>query len=787
MIKAAVITALCIPVVYAAAAGAYAPALQASRQQADSWQKQFDAVATELQALGVTVPETPITPELPTTTDTVATADLGMFFDTASSKIVYLGNVRLRDARAHLNAAQQLHIYLQDIKEEKKADTPPAAPRVNTTVAKGARATAPAPAKQVRATVPAPEVKAAVSPAPAKEAQAPAEPARIDTCCAVADSINNTVLLYSPAAGKDIFMQQGQNMVRISTKPDAPARILADPQGNILLEGGVVDLQMADKDGGISTLKTTGGLAYYHAATHTLHAPGSSTFTHPDGSLQCTEGLCIVLKPAAEQSKTTKGFMSQFTGLRFDGISTATAKGQVVLTGKAVDTRPAMQAKGDTLFYNGQTGECSLEGAQCQLRYGNYDVYTDKGLHLLTNGDIELRGNDIHGTYERESEKPGTMLAGTFKAHADVIFKAATGTITTEKGLSTADAEADFSCSGPAVLVLSPKENASAPEHKPGMPNLAVTRFGDISRFSASGNVVAHRFDPGTKKCVGELMAEHITTDMTTGEALLTGAPGKPLIAQYESNRIVATPKADQAATMQMLANGDLKLSGDTISTVMVNEQGKTTAKCRDYVLMVRAEDRLETGSSTELHAPTAILTTTGPLHARLARSAGAEQSPASPRSGFASFRNFDYSGIKEATTDKGCTLRTEQASMQCTGPVRILMESDNKKSEDSMLGGIRYATAAGDVALAGKDNKGRLLRATGDLLTIDAATGMKVLSGKRVTLGDANNTHIITGKNAAVHIDAKNNVRITGQNHKTHATKVREQLNTQNNKMFKK
>ena len=69
----------------------------------------------------------------------------------------------------------------------------------------------------------------------------------------------------------------------------------------------------------------------------------------------------------------------------------------------------------------------------------------------------------------------------------------------------------------------------------------------------------------------------------------------------------------------------------------------------------------------------------------------------------------------------------------------------------------------------------------------IDSATGMKVLSGQRVTLGDAYNTHIITGKGAAIRIDAKNNVKIVGGSHKTHATKVREQLKTPNNQKTKK
>ena len=810
MIKASVITALCIPVLCAAVPADYTAEIATARQQADSWQSNLEQVRADLEALGVDLTAPTATAEIPETEDTVAVADQGLLFDTANSRIIYLGNVRLRDARAHLNAAEQLHIYLQNLTDDSEEKQEPPAPLADAAQTEGiglTENTSPPPAEEPAAEPPPPSEAAApptaeqapatepehsAGPAPLTDTKAATAekakeegPAIINVHSAIADTINNAILLYAPAAGKDIYMQQGENSVRITPASDAPARILADPQGNILLEGGVIDLRMVDKEGGISTLNTQGGPVYYHAATHTLHAPGNSVFTHPDGTLTCTESLGVVMKPAATQAKAKDGFMSQFTGLRFDGITTATAKGQVVLTGVAQGERPAMRAEGDTLTYYGETGECSLVGAKCRLMYGNYDIHSDEGLHLLANGDIELRGKDIHGTYERESGTPGQMVKGNFKANAHVIFKADAGIITTEKGIFMQDDEMDFSCTGPAQLVLTPKEDAKEPEQKSGMPNLAITRYGDVSRAKATGNVVAHRFEPGTRKCIGELKAATAETDLVSGETLLTGEPGEPLIALYEGNRIVATPAEGQAATMQMLANGDLKLNGDTINATMVNKDGTTTASCRDYVRLIRAEDRLETGSSTELHAPTAILTTNSSLSAKLASSGKVAKEPTPGKKGFGRFQ-FDYTGIQEATTDAGCTLRTEQGSMQCTGPVHIVMEPEGS-GKDSEMGGMKYATATGDVAIAGRDSSGRLIRATGDHLKIDSATGMKVLSGKRVTLSDANNTHIITGKGAAIRIDAKNNVKITGSSHKTHATNVRQQLDNPKNKKSKK
>lgn len=787
MMKAAFIAALSIPV-FSATAGDFAADYAKSREQAEAWQTSFTRLEEDLKALGVDLQDSTESAEIPETKDTVATADKGLFFDTANSTLVYLGNVRLRDSRANINASNQLHIYMQELMSKSEEDKPSAsepapkaapkpAPNAPASTTPEAAATVTELAAKIPATVP---VQAKTPSAPQEE------PALINTHSAVADSVNNNIFLYSPAGGQEILLQQGKNIVRITPKADAPARILADPQGNIMLEGALVDLCMVDKEGAATKLKSSGGLVFYHASTHTLHAPGSAEFSHPDGTLSCTDGLCIILTPAATQEPQKKGFMSQFAGLRFEGIDTATATGNVVMTGAATDGRQALRAEGDTLSYNGKTGECSLQGTKCRLNYGEYDVYSNEGLHLLANGDIELRGTDIHGTYERESDTPGQLIKGTFKAYSLVAFRADQGTIFTEKGLAMADSEGDFSCTGPAHLVLSPKEGAGEPkQQKPGLPNLAIARFGEVTKARAIGNVTAHRFEPGTGKCISELKAHSVETDLVSGETLLQGEVDKPLIAQHETSRIEAIPAAGKTAAIQIQANGDMQLTGERITATMKNEDGTTTARCKDYVRLIRAEDRLETGSSTELHAPTAILTTNGNLSAKLT-STGNTSTPQPPRKpGLGGFR-FNYNGISEATTRKGCTLRTEQGSMQCTGPVRLVMDAEAEK-KDGQMGGLKYATASGNVAVAGKDSTGRLLRATGDLLTIDATTGVKELSGQRVTLGDAHNTHIITGKGAAIRIDAKNNVKISGGKHTTHATNVRQQLNNSKNTKTKK
>lgn len=779
MMKAAVIAALAIPVF---TAGGYQADLQQARNQADTWGEHFQQIRTDLASLGIDMDTLTTTPcDLPETNDTAVIAEKGLFFDTAASRLIYLGNVRLKDTRINISASEQLHIFLQKPNMEKKEENAPEAlnPTQETATPAAAEEAAPAasdfPAEpETPATTP-PATSATAQEAPQPEKRS--EPASISTHSAIADTVSNAIFLYSPADGEEIILKQGESLVRITPQADAPARILADPQGNILLEGALVSVRMVDKDGGISTLTTKGGHAYYHAADHTLHTPGSTELTHPDGTLSCAESLCVVLTPAADTGKPGKGFMSQFTSLRFDGISTATARGQVVATAAAREGRPASRAEGEVFTYDGRTGACTLTGSKCRLVYGSNEVCSNEALLLHPNGDIELKGTDIRGAYEREGSQPGQILAGTFEAHDNVIFRAELGTVSTQNGMKLADAESDFSCSGPVLLVLSPREDARAEEPKPGMPNLAITRFGDVSRAKATGSVVAHRYETGTGKCIGELQAETAETDLTTGETLLTSAPGTPLIAFYNGSRIESTPAEGETATLELKANGDLKLNGDQIAATMKSADGITRARCRDYVLLTRAEDRLETGSATRIEAPTAILTTTGALHAILTSSKPEEEAP---KGRFTTLR-FNYDGIREARTHNGCTVRTESGSMQCTGPVHLVMDNTNKAA-DQMMGGLQTATARGKVAVAGKDSSGRLLRASGDLLEVNARTGMKVLSGQSVTLSDAYNTHTASGKGACIRIDTRNNASIHGAQHTTRATRIREQLNEQKN-----
>ncbi len=769
--KAAVITTLMIPV-FCATAAEYSVDMETARTQAYNWSEAFNQVKADLDELGVELPPPTEAYEQPKEEaapgETLVTSELGMLFDNAKSRVVYLGNVRLQDPRLELAAKEQLLINLPATAIDNKQKSNPA--DINNPAEQKMGEPTPA-AKPEETVTEVPETS---------DEPFTGEKTYVVTENAIADTVNNAILLYSPNEGGEIHLTMGKNLVKIVNKANGnQPRILADPQGNIFMEGEDIFLCMTNKKGETSELRTEGGHLFYHAETHTVYAPGKSQYTGPQGTLNCTEMLTVLLIPAEQEESTTpkkKSFMSQFTGLKFEGVDNAVAKGQVVAIASAREGRPATRAEGDELHYNGKTGELSLLGKKCHLAHGDYVANADEGIHLLQNGDIELRGKDVNGSYVRVSNDSGTPLHGTFKANDTIIFRADLGTINTEKGITMADDEMDFSSTGPTHLILSRKEGARKQTPKPGMPNLAIAEYKDVSRARATGNVIAHRYEPGTRKCIGELKAETVVSDLITGETLITGAVDTPLIALYNGNRVESQPRKGEAATIEISSNGDLRLRGADITTKLLTDKGTTTARCRDYVLLVRAEDRLETGSATRLQSESGILTTNGPMSAKLVSKD--KRPPSTKKKGLAGLR-FNYTGIKEATTNSGCTVQTDTGSMQNSGAVRLLMDTE-QKGTDKMLGSIKYATAYGNVAVAGKDKSGRLLRATGDKLTVDAKTGKKILSGKEVFLEDLHNTHKASGKGAAIIIDADNNATITGEEHTSYATEIRKQLNEQ-------
>lgn len=763
------LTVILTPTVYAADISGTAGLphhIESARSIVYSWEEATSGIAKELQFFHSSLPQIGNSTELPESEngDAVIVCDRGMLFDAKTSRMVYIGNVRMRDSRLTLRARDALYLRLEELKSEPTEKEPH-----------------PQPQKEVEKTpTVAPEKGAAnasassetISKSTGSETSEQGEtelPLHIETCCAEANVVDNRIILYSPAGAKAIVLTRGEDVLRAVPTADSPAYMLADAEGNVLIEAADIYLSYTHPEKGKSTVSAKGGPVYYHAANNTLYLSGDIQLTHPDGNLSCTESLCLVMTPAENPAPVKPGFMSQFTGMRFSGISMATAKGNVVAETSGVNGSSPGTAQGDVLVYNGNTGDCSITGKNSRLTYGEHNsIFANEGIYLLANGDIELRGTNIHGTYERPAQKKETAtVQGSFRAGGNIIFNAETGHVTTDKGLIATDSEIDFSCTGAVMLTLEKTAGIEKPEQKKGIPNLAITEYNDIVTITADGQVRIKQLDQG--KEIGSLTGEHAFVNLANGSAILSGSAETPAVLVHENGQIVATP-GEMPPVLDMQENGDILLTGKDINLRLQGKNGLTTASGKNSMKLIRAENRIVSGSGVVITSPSAIITTNSILTAKLRPAAGAE-----PDTGHAfSKHSVNYDGIESADTDEGGTVRTEKGSMQCTGAIHVIM-NPNADPKDEMAG-IRSAVATGNVMLLTKDSTNQMIRAKGDRLNVNGNTGMKSLTGREVILETENNRHVVSGKGAAVHVDKKNNVRISGEKHDTQVTRLNEQ-----------
>lgn len=767
--------------------------VQTTEHALNAWLEESKGVAQEFKLLNLPEPQRAEAADdsLPESEngDAVAVCDGGLLFNAQSYDLVYVQNVRLREARLHLRAVNRLFIRIQQQMAEKgrddvqegatgAAEGKPLPPQQHRTAAPAAQAspaadTAPQPAADAAAEPPAADT-AAELPSAVQEAPAPTtEPLDIRTYDAVADTASNSIILYSPQGCGPISVRRGQDSLQLTPFADRPAVALADAAGNILLLGQTIDLHRVDANGTATDLHSTGGLMYYRAETGELAVAGPAEMRQDGAEFSCTAGAVLRFIKTAPAAPAA-GFMRQFTDTQLGGIARITARGTV--RGRQTANGEERSVAGDYLVYDAESGDCRLNGTDCRLSYGASTLISDKGMHLLPNGDIELLGAAPHGTYERPAPTAGAApLQGTFHAQSPLYFHAETGVLTAENGIRLADAGADFSCTGTVELKLARRENApAATRGETGRLNLSVAAFGEPESIHAVGNVLAHRYDPAAGgKCTGLLSGEELDADLTAGAATLTGTTATPAVAELDGNHLEAVADADTVPSLHFAENGDVELTGGRINATLQTKDGVATAHCRSILKLTRADATLETGSETDFRTPHAIVTTRGPLTAHLAEDAAAEPAAGTrwPQ------HRFNYTGIDSAHTAQGGTVQTAKGSMQCTGPIDLTMDPADRKGQ---MAGLKTARAAGNVAVAGRDSTGRLIRATGDVITLDAASGIKRLTGGRVTLADEYNTHTATGSGAAVIIDAKNNARITGSKHSTTATRIREQVNKQ-------
>ncbi len=710
-----------------------------------------------------------------TAEDSVAVCDGGLFFDSAQSRLVYLDNVRLNDSRVQLRAAHRLYIQFerQQAADGVKSQSGTKTPATEKTSAKTPVASSPVEPPTENAGK-ADATEPAVSPPPLE----------IEAYDAVVDMEDNRLLFVAGPGAERLTFRQGAKLLTLSSDDGATARAMADEEGNVLLEGSRLHLEWEDSRGERGSLDARGGRAFYHASSRTLVLEGPVNFTQSPGyAMQCQGRLNVVLQEekgatTPERERTT--FMGQFAALRFSGVEAASTHSPVQLAAES----QKLAASGDDLRYNGLTGEADLSGNPCVLTYaGEFysgSLQTEGTLSLAANGDVSLSGQRIQGRYVRPGRgKDSRPLHGALSTGGDIVFHADSGTVTSS-ALQASDEGADIACTGPVELglaPLSPEERTShplPPREKTGMLNLALAGYRGIATVKASGDVRGHLRDTSQPNAPqeGELAASTLDANILTGALRLSGTD-EPASLTYRGYSLSGLPAPGETAVVSLLANGDVQADAERVEAAIPGRRGSTRIICSNNATLSRETRELALGPGSRIDAPEAVVTANGPLHAILAPS----DTPAKPPSPRYPQLVYAFSGLESATTSQGGTVRSPRGSLQCSQQLSLEMSRNGGNKE---MGGIRSALAVGQVAIAGRDAQGRLMKATGDRLTVDGATGEKHLTGTRVVLVDEHNRHEASGAGAAVHLDARNNARITGARHASSATSIRDQVERQ-------
>ena len=724
--------------------------------------------------------------------DTLASCRGGLMFDNANSTLIYLDRVQLLDERLRLLAEHRLFVKLRSMDPR-----PDAAQKTEESPTQGVQ-----------------DVQRDIT----ERARRVPQQLRggritIETTEAVADTASNILLLRSPARGIPVLVAQGRNSIRIQPQEGREALLVADAAGNVFMDGAHISLRWVDDEGREGKMECAGGSITYHAATHTLHLPGLTTMEHPRGTFQSESALTVVLQPDPDAGKPGDSYLSQFAKMSFKGVeSVAVHQGSAKFDGYA--------ASGELLQYNARTGACLVNGPNASLTYNANTITADR-IALDESGNIAIDGNDVRMAYERPSrQNADTKLHGTVRCGA-LQFDAATGKVTTQAPIAIRDDELDFAAQGPTELTLRRAEN---PRPRPdALPSFALAEYDGVATLTAHRGVrLAAKSEQGDVVVMGD----EVQADLVRQEATVTASGDNPLVVQGSGFRAAAQTAAgaDAHSFLQMTEQGEITLSGSHISIehtpdgqapsaivalspqppaeLHVNAAGDISLKgedigiethdsagnsvkavCRGSLTLEKEAGRLVTGSATRMQAAQGSFASNGPVTATLR--------PGAPRTARQNDRfahlNYSFDGLQEASTPAGGSIRTPQGSMQCSGPMSVAFFADGEAPKPARaaspqqpgLGNLKSARAEGSVALAAKDSTGRVLRAFGDTLALDAVTGMKTLTGNTVTLSDQYNTHTASG-GASITLDADNNARIHGATQRTTATHIHDQMEQQ-------
>ncbi len=731
-------------------------ASQMQKVMAD-WTRQGEAFMRPLPQ----VPEQALPPEPEASNDTIIDSTQGLYFDSQNSTMSYLGQVRLRDPRLHLDC-QHLFIQLEqrEVKEEQKAETLPQVPKGGEEKASLTSTDSPPLPQSESEPIEQPEQAAPVI----DEASEPS-PAVMTAKEVFVDM--NQKRLY--AIGDVVEIKHSQGEIRATG--DKPIIMVDDEEGLIYVRGKHIEGFSVDETGAKSQFATECYLLFELESDSLLLAKNNKIQT-PRGDI-ASKGLLRIRLQAAPEQKVA-GDKDFKLNRAYSGLSYVTAKDDVVVSGVQADGTP-FHMTGDLLSYDARLGEFIMTGDQCHLDSAEQKMQLKGGAmaRLYPDGSMKLKGADIAGTYQRPSRTHEGLLNGRFQTRDEMNMVADNGKLYCPNGLIAKDEEMDFSCSHEVVIEF--ERDLSEPVTKTSsdavvLPDLALTRIKGMSHLYARGDIQA--------KGVGEfdiyLQGEELEANLIDGTARVESKPSQWAQFTYQGAQLKARSQ-DEAADIRLLANGDMKIVGDVIEGYMPARENRASYafETKESLYLNNAKSLLVMEYPVRMQSNQGVFSSQGGMVASLRRGETEENA----ERGFAR-HNFNFVGLDWAEAPSDSAFQSEQMSMQCDGLMRVFMNAeDEPKGKDAMLSGLKSAEAHDAVRLIAKDAEGVLYRATGDHLNMDGKLGTKVLTGSRVTLSSGKKEHEATGAGAQVYVDEKNNVSIRGERQTSVVTDVAEQF----------
>lgn len=716
------------------------------------------------------LPEVPFNPHsempkaLPGTTAVVA--DSGMYFDNLRSCLIYVGNVRLNNERLQLRAARRLYLLLPE--KEKEA------------AAKDISTDKPAGKKPATAERTAP---AAPHPAPSNPAKPPAPPEPpmlIVAENAAVDEPGSKALLEGLRREPSLTIHRGEDLLILHEQEDGePAWAYAAPSGNVLFLGARV-VGKFTRDGEHYELTAQRGPLFYNAATRTLTIDGPATLTSSSERISSDEQMCITFAPGKQPASGKKGSFAQFTGMRLGPMQRLAARGHVVCDRAAKEGQPESHATGDILTYNAATGASRIEGTACSLIYGKQTLRTSGVINLEPSGNASVSGDVITGVYERPAPRGAkpAFITGTYTTKGTLLYDAAENKVTFPAGLQARDSLTRFSCTGQTIVYLQ-RAVQPPPARKEGMPNMTVAHQQGVLRFTARGNVKLHSAATSEQQEI-EASCDELSAHVIRGTAHLHSVDGTVSHVRYGGYLLDAQSDKLRGGDVTVDENGDIKATGTRLHAQLPGKEGMADIRCTQLIHLARVRRLLTLGPDSTINSPNGILTAHGKLDAELT-----EDPEPHPLPHKYPHLHYPYSGLRQASTEQGGSLRTVKMSMQCDGPMFIRLLPG--KPNDDFRENIDQATAYKNVRIAGKDAEGKLRRADGESLFFNHKSGNIYLRGARVTLMDADNTHTASGRDACITIDPKDNAHVTGEHQTTAASHFRRQVDSHKKKSQKK